>query len=580
MRRLTGFALLGLIASFAVAQEHRPSLSGCHALKGVTVITRPGTRLNEATVIVRDGLIEAVGKDCAVPADAEVIDGSGLVVTAGFTVAGPAIGARPSTPDPRQPDDVTSMPDDWARIGISPQRDVRPLLDADQDPLPGGDWLAQGVTTVIVHPSGRLIAGRAAVLSTAAGTAAERLLRNDVGLVVGFARGRGGYPSSLMGAVAALRQTFHDTTRLRVWQERFKSNPKGLKAPPHWPELEAAIPALTGAMPTIFTCRTEMDVRRATGLAREFSLTPWLRGKGGLGEGAARAAQANAVAILDVGVAKPVYRANRDWLEQGPSTLAAGNPGERPVAAKDTDGGGTATAPEADPFVAQMRAIRAGKEREELESHVTAGAVLERAGVRTLIAIDEPKGLIDQLKTQVRFGLRDATCLAALTELPADLLGFAGALGRVETGYRADLVVWQGEPLGDGVVAHVFCRGERYDLTERKKAKADGDAKGVDISGTWTIDVEGRDAPARLELERKDGGYGGTYVTSRGDAEVSSVKVSGKNVVIVANVSGEGFELQITLDGTISDDGKSMSGDVKFGEFGERTFKATKGGGR
>jgi imidazolonepropionase-like amidohydrolase len=62
-----------LMALPAFAAEVRQPLPDAHALIDVRVVTAPGETLESATIVIRDGIIEAVG-DVAVPADAAVIE--------------------------------------------------------------------------------------------------------------------------------------------------------------------------------------------------------------------------------------------------------------------------------------------------------------------------------------------------------------------------------------------------------------------------------------------------------------------------------------------------------------------------
>ena len=62
----------------------RPRPLGVHALVGGKVVTKPGESLDSATILIRDGFIEAVGRDVALPADARVWDTKGLTIYAGF----------------------------------------------------------------------------------------------------------------------------------------------------------------------------------------------------------------------------------------------------------------------------------------------------------------------------------------------------------------------------------------------------------------------------------------------------------------------------------------------------------------
>ena len=73
-----------------------------YAITGAKVVTAPGKVLDPGTIVVRRGVIEAVGltKDVTVPYDAEIIDGKGLVVYPGFldlySTAGQRAGAERS----------------------------------------------------------------------------------------------------------------------------------------------------------------------------------------------------------------------------------------------------------------------------------------------------------------------------------------------------------------------------------------------------------------------------------------------------------------------------------------------------
>jgi hypothetical protein len=62
----------------------RPVPPGVHALTGARIVIQPGEVLESGTVIIRDGLIEAVGANVALPADARVWDLKGATIYAGF----------------------------------------------------------------------------------------------------------------------------------------------------------------------------------------------------------------------------------------------------------------------------------------------------------------------------------------------------------------------------------------------------------------------------------------------------------------------------------------------------------------
>ncbi|MDH3284182.1 MAG: amidohydrolase family protein [Acidobacteriota bacterium] len=83
-RHLVAIAVRGLVvAGFGTlpGSAERPRV---YAITGATVVTAPGHVIENGTVMLRDGLIEAVGAGVAVPSDAEEIDGAGLHVYPGL----------------------------------------------------------------------------------------------------------------------------------------------------------------------------------------------------------------------------------------------------------------------------------------------------------------------------------------------------------------------------------------------------------------------------------------------------------------------------------------------------------------
>jgi hypothetical protein len=111
------------------------------AIKGVRILTAAGAEIAVGTVIIKDGKIEAVGEDVAVPAGAEVIDGTGRVLMPGLVHPATRIGGSPSGSG--------NAPDHLAIEELAPSLDAyRPVVRC-------------GFTTLALHPSGSPIAGQA-----------------------------------------------------------------------------------------------------------------------------------------------------------------------------------------------------------------------------------------------------------------------------------------------------------------------------------------------------------------------------------------------------------------------------------
>src|SRR5436305_9627729 len=87
MHRHVSLLLLVLSAIPAAAQPTAGLRPKLFAIRDARVVTAPGQVLPKATVVIRDGLIDAVGPTATVPAGAIVIEGKGLTVYAGFVDA-------------------------------------------------------------------------------------------------------------------------------------------------------------------------------------------------------------------------------------------------------------------------------------------------------------------------------------------------------------------------------------------------------------------------------------------------------------------------------------------------------------
>ena len=94
MNRTTSLLIIALV-SMAIApcdaREKVEPVRGLHsytprvhALINATVVASPGNVTANATVVLRDGLIEAVGRDVTVPPDARTWDLTGKTIYAGF----------------------------------------------------------------------------------------------------------------------------------------------------------------------------------------------------------------------------------------------------------------------------------------------------------------------------------------------------------------------------------------------------------------------------------------------------------------------------------------------------------------
>ena len=155
-----------------------PASAQTLAITNARVHTMTGATLDGATVVVRDGRIDAVGRGLAAPAGARVIDAAGGVVTPGFIdsatqLGGIEIDAYPGTTDQQVSSDRITAAFDVAD-GYNPMSTLIPVTRVE------------GVTRAVVSPSAgsSLIAGQGIVVHLGEGDAAAHIVRDPAGMWV------------------------------------------------------------------------------------------------------------------------------------------------------------------------------------------------------------------------------------------------------------------------------------------------------------------------------------------------------------------------------------------------------------
>src|SRR6266851_2043148 len=158
------------------------------AIRDAKVVAEPGKVLPKATVVIRDGLIEAAGPDVKSPADALVIDGKGLTVYPGFIDAMSNWGFDPAL---RRSEAGPPAPVDFAsealaatkldnRKGMTPEFQVATALRVEEEPA--DTWRKLGFTAHLIAPDGGTIVGQSALVSLSGAPPREALLKTPVAM--------------------------------------------------------------------------------------------------------------------------------------------------------------------------------------------------------------------------------------------------------------------------------------------------------------------------------------------------------------------------------------------------------------
>src|SRR5579872_4368934 len=163
MKRFLLAATCVAAATFAV----RAAAPNVYAIRGARIVTAAGPPIDSGTVVIRGGVIDAVGASVTVPSDAEVIDGKGLTVYPGLIDLGNSrVADQPAPPMP-QNFRTTAAAERWKREQIlKPQARAADAVKADD--AEGARLAAAGITSVLALPAGDVVSGQSALINVVA----------------------------------------------------------------------------------------------------------------------------------------------------------------------------------------------------------------------------------------------------------------------------------------------------------------------------------------------------------------------------------------------------------------------------
>jgi imidazolonepropionase-like amidohydrolase len=539
-------SLLALCAQLAPAVCAQQSAIETYAITNAHIVPVNGARIERGTVVIRRGLIAAVGAQVQAPADARVIDGTGLTVYPGLIDANTTLGIPQPTPAPtageRRAAGTAPAAPQLASAAFAPNAAHPPGLQPETLAVdliqPGGAQIEAarnaGLTSALVAPREGIFIGQSAFINLAGETTEQMIVRSPVALHVGFTPFRGGqYPASLMGVFATLRQMLLDASRLREANQIYARSPRGLRRPEQDKSLLALQPVLAREMPVIMHVNTEREIRRALDLAQEFNLR-----------------------VIISGGMESWKVTNR--LRDVPVLLSLNFP-------KRT----TAQAPEADPD--PLRVLR-----ERVDAPKTAGR-LTAARIRFAFQSGAMTSINDYLANAAKAienGLSREEALRALTINAAEILGVGDRLGTIETGKIANLTITRGDLFERNTrITHVFIDGQPVDLKPATPAAVE---RGL-ATGTWTLSVnlgEG-DQAVTLVMQQEGETLRGSIQGALGSAQIANASIQPNGELrFTVPVTVGGQTTEATFTGTIT--GNQMRGTAQAVGGSPGTFNGTR----
>ena len=589
---LRGVRLAALVALFpaSILSAQAAPRAEAYAIQNVRLERAEDGR--RATLLLADGQIQAILEpEAALPFGMRVIDGAQLLALPAFIDAYTRTGCAAPAPVADQDKPVDVREDVGVdmrsanRKGIAPAFKAVEKLAFDEGTVKA--WTDQGFGVLLAAPGGELLAGDSALAAVREAAVRDLVIRPAVHAHAAFEASGPGYPSTLMGYHAQLRQFFLDAGRQEELEQRYRQGRPGGR-PAYDAELDAGRELCTGSRLLVCEAETARDVERWLGLAREFGLRIGIAG----GRDAWKVADRLALdgvpvtLTLDWGEevldpAKPDEQEKRKQGEKQEGADAEKAPGEEqdtePAEGqeqeekqeKEKESDDEAWTYE-EPF-----AVRAERRR-EWEERRNSGIGLHTAGVRLSFGTGagKPADLMKNVRALVEAGLPAEAALDALTAGGALAVGAEKHLGALAPGMDATLCLWTGDPLTDEKAepAWVFVDGfalERELKPEKKKGEGGGPAEGVTAAGTWKLELRGEDAPQGVVLTlsmEEDGAVAGSYAfdLADGTTQTSDVegRLSGTELTLEGSFELGGETVTFTLTATL--EGDALTGSSEF----------------
>jgi imidazolonepropionase-like amidohydrolase len=396
------------------------------AIRNARIVTVSGPDIENGTVVIRDGKIEAVGASVNVPAGAQTIEGRGLSVYPGMIDAGTNMG-------------LVEVPQGAnGTVDLSEVGDFNPNAKAIIAVNPHSAHVAvtrvEGVTNTVTMPTGGLISGQAALINLLGTAPKEMAVVPQAALVINYPRigggGGGGFggppqqPANLSETLEANARQLDQVRKMLRDSEAYGrtldayAKDRSLPRPDTNIVLESMVPYVRGERPVIFRAEREVEIRGAIKFAEEMKLKPIILGGNDAWKVAGLLKEKNVPVIL-TGVFSLPSR-------------------------------------EDDPY----------------DTLYENAAKLKQAGVLFAISTGdsgpEVRNLPQYAGMAAAFGLSKADALKAVTLYPAQIMNVADRLGSIEVGKIANVVVTDGDLLEIRTrIRYLFIDGRPVVLSSR-----------------------------------------------------------------------------------------------------------------
>lgn len=459
MRKICLVILLGCFSLSLFAQPTFPvngvgdERTTTFAFTHATIVKDPQQTLQNATMLVRNGKIIAIGTDINVPGDAIVTDCSGKTIYPSFIdiyadYGMPAVQSAPSGFS--RGNFVVQLNSNqkgaygWNQA-IKPDVNAASLFSTDENKAKSLREIGFGA--VLTHQRDGIARGTGTFVALSGQKENLSILKEKASAHYSFNKGSSAqsYPSSMMGYISLLRQTYIDAKWYKNNADKEGVNLSLLA----WNNIQQ--------LPQIFEANDKWNALRADRIGDEFGVQYIIKTNGNEYQRTAELAATGATLIV---------------------------PLNYPMA-MDVE----------DPNDARFVSLSDMKHWELAPANAAA---LEKAGIKfclTTADLRSPAAFMGNLRKAIENGLSESKALEALTTTPAATLGVTGMVGSLEQGKLANFIITTGNVFNDKTaILENWVQGTRFGIKTDKWSDASGKysvaIQGVSGSKTYQLDVK------------------------------------------------------------------------------------------
>ncbi len=544
-----------------LAQEDKElaPVTRTYAITNANIIQGPARKIERGTVLIKDGLIHAVGASVAVPPDAAVIKADSMFVYAGFIDGFSRVGVmKPKEEQRERPKDPGKPTNE--RAGITPQNDVRNFLNPSDKGIE--EMRNIGFTAAQVVPYGNLLPGQAAIISLGGKTADAMVLVNNTAMYSELSGAEGVYPATIIGVMAKWRDLYRQAVASKSNQSLYASNRVGLERPASDRVLEAFYPVIDQRQPILFKSEKLLETQRVLILKNDLKFSLMI---GDLKEGwpiVNKVTASGAKVFLTLDLPEQVKKDDAAPADKS-GKEKKNDPPAKPATAAETE-----------------KAALEKRKSDAITQAASQAATFTKAGVPfgfSAMSV-KPKDIPANLRRMIAAGLSEDAALASLTTTPARLLGLSDRMGSIDVGKMANLVITDQSYFNEKAkVRYVFVEGNPYKLEVKDAKKGNTNTK-AEIQGSWSTTTDSPQGKSANKVTfKKDGNnYSGTISGGRLPNEIAlkAVSLEGNALTYSYTLNFGGRSVDVEVSATVEGDG--FKGNASVGQMGSFPIEGAK----